>query len=307
MSVTSKMRRVLPHLITIALLLQSTISLARQLVDEAGRIVTIPEQPQRVIALAPSIVEVVYALERQDLLKGATQFSDEPSAAGQLPRVGSYVNLDIEKIVALKPDLCLAIMDGNPQSAVSRLESLGIPIYVVNPRSINGVMTMITGLGEVLNASGEAARITADMRTRIGRVKTRLAATATRPSVFFQIDAAPIVSAGLGTFIDELITLAGGLNLAASDGTKGYPKYGQEDVLRFQPEVVIVASMAGGHSEADLKASWRQWPQVPAVQKKRLHVLSADLVDRPTPRLIDGLEAFAALIHPELFNGNTGR
>lgn len=301
------MRMLVPCLITIALLFQSTACIARQLVDQAGRTVTVPEQPQRVIALAPSIVEVVFALERQDLLKGATQYSDEPSAARQLPRVGSYVNLDIEKIVALKPDLCLAIMDGNPQSAVSRLESLGISVYVVNPRSITGVMTMITGLGEVLDASRKAARITADMQTRIERVQARLAATSTRPSVFFQIDAAPIVSAGRGTFIDELITLAGGINLAAGDGAEGYPKYGREEVLRFQPEVVIVASMAGGHSEADLKAGWRQWPQLPAVQKGRLHVLSADLVDRPTPRLVDGLEAFAALIHPELFNGNTSR
>ena len=129
----------------------------------------------------------------------------------------------------------------------------------------------------------------------------------TRLYVFFQIDAAPIVSAGRNTFIDELITLAGGVNLAARDGAEGYPKFSWEDILRFQPEVVLVAAMAGGYSEAELKRGWQAWPQLPAVKSKRLHVLSADLVDRPTPRLIDGLEAFAALIHPELFGANAGR
>ncbi|MBV5317854.1 MAG: cobalamin-binding protein [Desulfobulbaceae bacterium] len=293
----------LPLLITVTLLFQSTPCHARQLVDQAGRTVDVPTHPQRVIALAPSIVEVVYALERQDRLKGATLYSDEPAAARHLPRIGSYVNPDIEKIVALQPDLCLAIMDGNPQAAVSRLESLGIPVYVVNPRSIKGVIAMIIGLGEVLEAPEAARQIAADMQFRLDRVRTRLAATTIRPAVFFQIDAAPIVSAGLGTFIDELITLAGGVNLVAQDGTTGYPKYGWEDILHFQPEVVIVASMAGGHSDAELTAGWRRWPQLHAVQQERLHVLPADLIDRPTPRLIDGLEAFAALIHPELFHG----
>lgn len=306
MSVPKTMRLALPCLIAVAVLLQAAVCLARPLVDQAGRTVAVPEHPQRVIALAPSIVEVVYALERQDLLKGVTQYSDEPAAARQLPQIGSYVNPDIEKIVALKPDLCLAIRDGNPQSTVSRLESLGIPVYVVDPRNIKGVMTMITGLGVVLEASEAAQRITIDMRSRLERVRLRMADATSRPAVFFQIDAAPIVSAGQGTFIDELITLAGGVNLVSRDGISGYPKFGWEEVLRFQPEVVIVASMAGGHSDAELTAGWRRWPQLPAVQMERLHVLPADLIDRPTPRLIDGLEAFAALIHPELFHGKVG-
>lgn len=296
------LRLVMPW-IAMALLFQATVCCARQLVDQAGRTVIVPDHPQRVIALAPSLVEVVYALDRQDRLKGVTLYSDEPAAARQLPRVGSYVNPDIEKIVALKPDLCLAIQDGNPRAAVDRIEALGIPVYVVNPQNLAGVMTMITGLGAVLEAPEAAGRITGAMAARLEQVRLRLAGATTRPLVFFQIDAAPIVSAGCGTFIDELITLAGGVNLVARDGTAGYPKFGWEDVLRFQPEVVIVASMAGGHSDAELTAGWRRWPQLPAVQQQRLHVLPADLIDRPTPRLVEALEAVAALIHPELFHG----
>lgn len=283
----------------LAMLLLPALCQARTLLDQAGRSVVLPDRPQRVVSLAPSITEVVYALGRQELLKGTTQYSDDPPAAKELPRVGSYVRLDVEKIVALKPDLCLAIKDGNPLHAVTRLEKLGIPIYVVDPHNLAGIIRMITGLGEVLGAAEPAALITGEMRARAERIAARLGSAPSRPKVFFQIDASPIVSAGRGTFIDELITLAGGRNLAAA--TAGYPRFGWEEVLRLDPEVAIVASMAGGFSPADLKAGWQKWPTISAVQKQRLHVIDASLVDRPTPRLLDGLEAFARIIHPEIF------
>lgn len=287
------------------LLLLPALSPARLLTDQGGRRVTVPDRPRRVVSLAPSITEVVYALGRQELLKGTTQYSDDPPAAKSLPRVGSYVRLDVEKIVALKPDLCLAIKDGNPLHSVTRLEELGIPVYVVDPRNLAGIIEMISGLGEVLNAPEPAARIAGEMRRRAERIAARLGPNPRRPRVFFQIDASPIVSAGRGTFIDELITLAGGRNLA--DGVDGYPRFGWEEVLRLDPEVAIVASMAGGFSVAELKGGWQQWPTITAVKNQRLHVIDASLVDRPTPRLLDGLEAFARIIHPEIFGGPLGR
>lgn len=288
----------------LALLLLPSLCPARTLVDQAGRSVVLPDRPQRVVSLAPSITEVVYALGRQELLKGTTQYSDDPPAAKELPRVGSYVRLDVEKIVALKPDLCLAIKDGNPLHAVTRLEKLGIPIYVVDPHNLAGIIQMITVLGEVLGAADTAGRITTEMRARAGRISARLGTVTSRPRVFFQIDASPIVSAGRGTFIDELIALAGGRNLAAA--TDGYPRFGWEEVLRLDPEVVIVASMAGGFSPAELKAGWQQWPTLTALKNQRLHVVDASLVDRPTPRLLEGLEAFARIIHPEIFGAPLG-
>lgn len=290
--------------LVMVLLLLPVLAQARQLTDQVGRRVVVPARPQRVVSLAPSITEVVYALGRQELLKGTTQYSDDPPAARNLPRVGSYVRLDVEKIVALKPDLCLAIKDGNPLHAVTRLVELGIPVYVVDPRNLAGIMQMITGLGEVLGATESAALITSEMRARAERVAARLGPAPNRPRIFFQIDASPIVSAGRGTFIDELITLAGGRNLAA--GYDGYPRFGWEEVLRLDPEVAIVASMAGGFSPAELKAGWQRWPTLAAVKNQRLHVIDASLVDRPTPRLLDGLEAFARIIHPEIFGAPLG-
>lgn len=292
---------VLQTIILSSLLLMPGESFSRLVTDQIGRNIEVPEKIARIVALAPSITEVVFSLGRQELLKGATQYSDDPPEAKLLPRVGSYVRLDIEKILALKPDLCLAIKDGNPVHTVNRIEALGIPVYVVDPKSLEEIIEMVSGLGVLLDAEDKAVVITGDMQSRINKVKNKLTGKISRPRVFFQIDAEPIVSAGRDTFIHQLITTAGGRNLAADAGPAAYPKFSWEDVLSYQPEVAIVASMAGGFSVAALKAGWFRWPQIPAVKNNRVHVVDASLVDRPTPRLIDGLETFARIIHPELF------
>ena len=272
---------------------------AGNVTDAAGRQIYVPDRPQRVISLAPSITEIVYSLNRGNLLVGATQYSNHPEEAEKLPRVGSYVRLDIEKIVALKPDLCLAIKDGNPVHVVKKLESLSIPVYVIDPRNLNGIMDAVRRFGKLLAAPAESENLIQSMKSRMDKVTALVARAGNRPRVFFQIDAAPIISAGDNTFINELITTAGGTNLAA--GPQVYPHYNWEEILKLQPEIAIVASMAGGHSPKELVAGWRRWPQIPAVRNGRIHVVDANLIDRPTPRLVDGLELFAKIIHPELF------
>jgi len=272
---------------------------AREVVDQAGRQMEVPEVVARIVALAPSITEIVYELGRENLLIGATQYSNSPAAAQALPRVGSYVRLDVEKIVALNPDLCLGIKDGNPVHTVDKIEALGIPVYIIDPKNLDDIIDVVRRFGDLLAAPEASEQLIHTMRTRIDRVAETVARAASRPGVFFQIDAAPIITIGSNTFIHELITLAGGRNLAA--GPQDYPRYNWEEVLVLQPEVAIVASMAGGHSPQELLAGWRRWPQIPAVQNNRIHVVDANLIDRPTPRLVDGLELFVRIIHPELF------
>jgi iron complex transport system substrate-binding protein len=281
---------------------------AESVTDQIGRNFVVPDDPQRVIALAPSITEIIYDLHREERLVGVTQFSTYPSAAEKLPRVGSYVRLDIEKIVSLKPDLCLAIKDGNPKHIVDKIISLGIPVYVINPRNLEQIMETIAGLGKLLHAEQAAAELVADMKTRIDRVRSRTEKAACTPRVFFQIDAEPLFSAGTDTYIHELIELAGGVNAAAGDVP--YPRYSWEDIIKLQPEIVLISSMAGGLAPDDLVRSWKKWPRLSAVGNDRIFVVEADLFDRPTPRLVDGLEVIAPIIHPELFNkgsNNTGK
>ena len=280
-------------------LLQAVLLIAGSVTDQVGRTLVVPENPTRVIALAPSITEIIYDLGQEKRLVGVTQYSTYPSEAELLPRVGSYVRLDIEKIVALKPDLCLATKDGNPKHIVDKIVSLGIPVYVINPQNLQQIMDTITRLGSLLHAEQTAAALVSDMEKRIGQVQARVKNMPDRPRVFFQIDAEPLFSAGTNTFIHELIELAGGINTTA--GEVSYPRYSWEDIIVLQPEIVLISSMAGGLAPEYLLNSWKKWNLLSAVKNDQVFVVDAELFDRPTPRLINGLEVIAAIIHPELF------
>jgi len=280
-------------------MLLSVETSAKTVIDHVGRTVSLPDNPQKIIALAPSITEVIFDLGEEHRLRGVTQYSDYPAQASALPRVGSYVRLDLEKIIALEPDLCLAIKDGNPKHIIDKIVALGIPVYVIDPRSLEHTMETITMIGSLLNAEKAALKLVAEMRGRIARVETLVKKTSHRPRVFFQIDAEPLISAGNNTFIHEMINLAGGMNTA--EGKDPYPRYSWEDILIMQPEIVLISSMAGGMSPEQLVLAWKKWGQLAAVVNEKIFVVDAGLFDRPTPRLVDGLEVIAEIIHPELF------
>lgn len=279
-----------------AALSTATMADAREMRDQADRIVQMPDDPRRVVALAPSITEIAFALNAEHRLVGATRFSDYPEAAKRLPKVGSYVHLDLERIVSLMPDLCIAVKDGNPIEVIRRLEELGIPVFAVDPRNLATVMTTIDQLGEVLHAETRAAMLIRDMDRRISDIRRRAAAASSRPGVFFQIGIQPIVAVGTDTFIHELIETAGGRNLTA--GNVPYPRLSREQVLALSPEVIIITSMAREASFARMKAEWERWHDLPAVRDGRVHLVDSNLFDRPTPRMTDGLELLFTLIHP---------
>ena len=266
---------------------------------DTGRTMNAPENPMRVIAFAPSVTEIVYALGQERRLVGAAAFSDYPDAAKSLPRIGSYVHLDIEKIVSLNPDLCIGIKEGNPLSVVDRLNRLNIPVYLVDPVDFRTMMKSISDIGNLLGCLETANTLTSAMEVRIDAVRTRISGAKYRPGVFFQIGISPIVSAGNGTFIHELIELAGGRNLAS--GTFIYPRFSKEQVLTLMPEVIVICSMARQGQFEKVKSEWQKWQQLPAVRDNRIFIIDADIVNRPCPRLVEGLEQMAALIHPERF------
>lgn len=274
-------------------------SAVRKTTDQLGRSVTLSDNPQRVVSLAPSITEIIYDLGQEHRLSGVTRFSDFPPEATKLPKVGSFVQLDLERIVALKPDLCLATKDGNPRAVVERLESLQIPVYVVNPRDLDSVMETVVQIGALLNAGKKAKSLVLHMRSRIQRVELLVAKISNKPRVFYQVGIFPIVSAGSDTFIHELILLAGGENVAA--GFTAYPRFSREQVLTLSPEVFIISSMARGEVFERVKKEWSRWTSIPAVRNQRIFLVDSSLFDRPTPRLLDGLELLVRLIHPELF------
>lgn len=270
---------------------------ARDVIDQLGRKVALPQSTQRVVSLAPNITEIIFALGLEHRLVGVTLFSDYPAEAAKIPKVGSYVCLDLEKIIALRPDLCIAVKDGNPKETVDRLNSMNVAVYAVDPRNLYSVMDSILEIGRLLFAEQKAIDLVHDMNTRIEAVKAKVAKTSDRPGVFCQIGASPIVSVGSDTIINELIVTAGGRNL--SQGSVAYPRFNREQVLALSPDVLLVTSMERKLVFEDIKAEWNRWPDLPAVREQRIFPVDSDLCDRAGPRLIEGLELFLELIHPE--------
>lgn len=273
----------------------------RTAVDQVGREICFPEDPGRVVSLAPSITEIIYALGREDRLKGATLYSDFPLPAEKLPKVGSYVHLDLERIVALNPDLCIAVKDGNPKATVDRLNAFGIPVYAVNPVDLDSVINAVYQIGDLLNAKEKADDLAREMTSRIKRVDNLVSQSELRPKVFFQIGISPIVTVGENTFLNELIVRAGGINLGRG-GSSAYPRFSREEVLCMNPDIIIITSMARAELFERVKKQWASWPQLSAVQKNQIYIVDSNILDRPTPRMVDGLKMLARLIHPELFD-----
>ncbi len=281
------------------LLFADTRAQGRTVTDQLGRTVTPPEYPERIVTLAPNIAEIVFSLGQGERIIGVSLFSDFPEAVKKIPKIGSYVNLDMEKIIALKPDLCIATKDGNPREEVLTLASMDIPIYVVNPCDLTSVMHTITEIGTLLNTEGRAAALVKHMRERVARVDALVGQTGYRPKVFFQIGVAPIVSVGSNTYIHELIIRAGGANVA--EGPVAYPRYSREQVLALAPEVIIITSMERGRVFEKVRKDWARWTQLSAVKNDRIALVDSNILDRPSPRLVDGLELLLTIIHPELF------
>jgi iron complex transport system substrate-binding protein len=182
---------------------------------------------------------------------------------------------------------------------VARLEKLGFPTYVIFPKNFDGILTSVLHLGQIVGKEKGALAIVRNMERRRQKI-IDLTRNVARPRVFMQIGETPIVTVGKGSFADDLISLAGGDNVAAKE-EKMYPRWGMEEVLKRSPEVVLISSMnPKGHYEK-VTQEWFRWKMIPAVQNGRIHLIDSDLIDRPSPRIVEGLEEMTRLFHPELF------
>jgi len=267
-------------------------------IDEVGRRVDIPSPPRRIVSLAPSITETLFALGLDEEIVGVTVLSTYPEAARSKPRVGTFVSISIERVVALNPDLVIGIADGNRKETVEQLERIGFPVYIVDPKSIEEIFRMVLDIGRVVKRGDRAAVLVDGLRTRVDRTASSLKGLK-RPRVFLQIGISPIITAGKGSFHSELICRAGGVNIYG-DETVRYPRCGLEDVIARKPEVIIVSSMKQGGNFPAVREGWERWHTIPAVRDGRIYVIDTDLVDLASPRIVDGLEKMAEIIHPEV-------
>jgi len=273
----------------------------RLLTDEMGRKVKIPYPAKRIISLAPSITEILFALGLNEEIAAITNFCDYPQAALRKPRIGGFVNPDTEKIVSLKPDLIIGIRDGNRMDTVHRLNDFGFPVYLIDPKGFDGVMGTIKNIGEVVGREKESRRLIKELVDKRENMIT-LTRSLSKPKVFFQVGDVPLITVGKGTLADDLIRLAGGRSISENE-LVSYPSYSIETILARAPEIIIMSSMESKKDHMNLVKRWQNWKSIPAVKMNAIYVIDSNLVDRPTPRIAEGLEAMVRIIHPEVLTG----
>ena len=270
------------------------------LTDDAGRQVTIPSRPERIISLAPSNTEILFAIGAGDRVVGVDSFSDYPAQVKDLPKLGGVNDTNYEQIVALEPDLALTI--GGTEEQVQKLEELGIPTVVIQPETLDEVLASIEQVGRIVDAQAGAARVVEDMRARIEAVRARVADIPDdqRVRVFYEVWNDPLMTVGPGAFIHDVITAAGGANIAADTG-QAWPQISLEAVVSEDPQVIIVPrSLQASYEE--LKAGRRKgWEGIRAVRDGRVYAIDDNIISRPGPRLVEGLEQIARWLYPDRF------
>jgi iron complex transport system substrate-binding protein len=268
--------------------------------DALGRDVVIHEPPKRIIPLAPNLTEILYALGLGDRVVGVTNHCNFPPEASLKPKVGSYINLNVEEIISLSPDLAIGTVDGNERIILDLLDQAKVKVFFVNPRSVRQVIDTILTLGRLCGAPESAQTLSRALTKRVNHVIERTSSRK-KPLVFLQIQIQPIMTVNKNTVHNDLIRLAGGRNMAAEEPVT-YPRISMEEVIQRKPEVILISSMERGGRFEKARQDWLKWTSIPAVQNKRVYLIDSDLIDRPSPRLIDGLEIMARYIHPEAFD-----
>ena len=265
--------------------------------DFQNRSVTVPRRPERVVSIGPSITEFLFALGAGSRVVGVDDFSDEPPAASKLEKLGG-IKVNFEKVVSLKPDLVLIVKFSD--GTIEKLASAGLLVLVVDPQSAGDVARTAILLGRAVGSDGET--MARDIQKRVDDVRSKTSSATTKPRIYHEIDASDptkIFTVGPGSYIHDLIEIAGGVNIAAR-ATSAYPQLSAEEILRSDPEIIVLAA-ADYSAKPDQVAARAGWSAISAVKNKRIVTIAPNLINRPGPRVGEAAEAYARLVHPELF------
>jgi len=258
--------------------------------DDTGATLRLKAPAQRIVSLAPHVTETLFAAGAGGKLVGAVVYSDYPAAARNIPRIGGFSKLDLEAIAALKPDLAIGWASGNSPAHIEKLRALGIPVFLVQPEHIDDVAKSIERYGELAATQTLARAAAADFRQRLADLRGKYEA---RPKVrtFYQIWKQPLMTVGGRQVITDVIRLCGGKNVFA-DLKPLAPKVTVEAVLAANPEAIIASGMSEARPE--WLDDWRQWRTLTAVKRDNLFFIPPDLIQRHTPRLVEGAERLCA-------------
>jgi len=252
-------------------------------IDDLGRRITLAKPAQRIVALAPHIVEMVYAVGAGDKLVGAVSYSDYPEAAKALPQVGTYKDFSVESILRLKPDVVLAWSSGNGAAKPEQLASLGLPVYYSEPESLEGIGLALEKIGR-LSGAPNAQAVRQSFDDTLLTLRQQYSAQ-TPVSVFYQVWNQPLQTLNGEHVISDVMALCGGHNIFSGAAALA-PQVSVESVLRANPQVIIASGM--GESRPEWLDEWRAWPQLSAVAQQQLYFIPPDYIQRHTPRILLG-------------------
>lgn len=260
--------------------------------DDTQTEIRLAAPARRIVSLAPNITEMVYAAGAGDRLVGTVEFSDYPAVAKALPRVGNYARIDIEAVAALKPDLVLAWDSGNPSASVAQLRRLGIPVFVTEPKTLNDIARDLERYGRLTGTDSSGARAASEFLRKRDTLAARYAGR--KPvRMFYQVWDEPLMTVNGKQIISDVIRLCGGVNVFA-DLPALAPTVSIEAVLAANPDAII----AGGMGERNVAwlDPWKKWPRLHATAQGNLFFIDPSLLQRHTPRLLDGAEQLCAVL-----------
>ena len=271
----------------------------REVTDETGRTVRVPQPVNRIVSLAPSLTETVYALGLQDRLVGDTDYCDYPADAQKKTKVGGGISPSLEQIAALHPDIVLVTKGFNRLETVHALDKLGISSYATDPHTVNDIITSLKKLADLLGVPEAGATVSTEMEHQLTILQQRLASSPAK-RVLFVVWHQPLISVGKDTFIADALRRAGAISIVNSE--QNWPQVNLEEVARIQPDFLVFAA---SHSEAvpstvEALSALPAWSILDAVNNRRYAVIS-DAVNRPAPRIVVAIEDLARQLHPDAF------
>ena len=266
----------------------------RTVIDEAGRRVTLPDHPHRIISLVPSVTDALFALGAGADVVAVSDFTTYPAEALKKPSVGSPMQPSMETILSFHPDVVLGIQTSSPIDALLQIERLGVPVYLVNPRGLEGILRSVTSLGQALHRESDAARLVASLTRRIDRVRSRTQGLS-RPTLFMPIWYDPIMTIGKNAFITEIIAVAGGRSIT-DDLTPEWPQISLEALVARKPDALLL--IRDGKTTLELLRDRPGWSALAAVQQHRVFYVD-ERIELASPVAIDALEDLSHEIHPD--------
>lgn len=264
--------------------------------DTLGREIKVDAYPQKIVSLAPAITEILFTIGLDSEIVGVSDYCDYPEQALTKEKMGGFSNPNVEKIAALEPDMVF-ISAGVQEDAINKLEEMGITVVVLDADTITQVQNNIDLAGQLTGKEKEAKAVVKDMQSRLDKVEAAIK-DQPKPTVFIEIWDDPLMSAGSTSFVNNIIDLAGGVNIAA-DNTERYYNYSSEKLLEADPEYYIINTHS--HAPADVKKR-TGYDVLSAVKNDKVVAVDDNLISRAGPRVIEGLEEMAKILHPDTFS-----